>query len=284
MDLKPALTIEEQIQLLRSRGLIISSTEETSAFLSSNQYYRLNIYFHKFQDHPDHFIDQTSIYQIIRHYLHDRWLRNTLLLLLEKIEVKAKTQIAYYLGTQYGSDAFYQKNLYKVKTFHDQLIAVFEQETNRNKKDPVILHHYQKYAGKFPVWVVVEYLSFNSISKLFSNLQEKDKIRISREGYDLHETFLENWLHVLSVLRNICAHYGYLFRRDYSVRPKIARASGWDENKNNELFAQLLIIRKLTEANTWNRFIEKLEKRSQLDDCLQLSDYGFPTNWKTYLL
>jgi abortive infection bacteriophage resistance protein len=68
------------------------------------------------------------------------------------------------------------------------------------------------------------------------------------------------------------------------VRPKIARASGWDENKNNELFAQLLIIRKLTEANTWNRFIEKLEKRSQLDDCLQLSDYGFPTNWKTYLL
>jgi len=209
MELKPALTIDEQIKVLRSRGLIIDNLEETRCFLQSNQYYRLNIYFHKFMDIDDHFKEQTNIQQILAYYKNDRWLRNKILLLLEEIEVKAKTQIAYYLGTNYGSNAFYKNELYKVTSYQDKIIRTFNLEKLRNKKDPVILHHIQKYSGKFPIWVIVEYLTFNSISKYYRNLQEKDKKNIAEEGYGLHETLYENWLHVLSVLRNICAHYGY---------------------------------------------------------------------------
>ena len=144
MELKPALTIDEQIKVLRSRGLIIENLEETKFFLQSNQYYRLNIYFHQFMDVDNHFKEQTNFKQIQGCYLNDRWLRNKILLLLEEIEVKAKTQIAFYLGTRYGSNAFYKKDLYKVTSYQDQIVKAFNLEILRNKKDPVILHHIQK--------------------------------------------------------------------------------------------------------------------------------------------
>ncbi len=278
MELKPALTIDEQIKVLRSRGLIIENLEETKFFLQSNQYYRLNIYFHQFMDVDNHFKEQTNFKQIQGCYLNDRWLRNKILLLLEEIEVKAKTQIAFYLGTRYGSNAFYKKDLYKVTSYQDQIVKAFNLEILRNKKDPVILHHIQKYSGKFPIWVIVEYLTFNSISKYFSNLQEKDKIKIAKEGFNLHEKLYENWLHALSVLRNICAHYGYLYRREYTVRPKIAREFGWDEKRNNELFALLLVTQRLCEKRSWEKFLIELKNRTQDNEFFSLSDYGFPGN------
>ena len=278
MELKPALTIDEQIKVLRSRGLIIENLEETKFFLQSNQYYRLNIYFHQFMDVDNHFKEQTNFKQIQGCYLNDRWLRNKILLLLEEIEVKAKTQIAFYLGTRYGSNAFYKKDLYKVTSYQDQIVKAFNLEILRNKKDPVILHHIQKYSGKFPIWVIVEYLTFNSISKYFSNLQENDKIKIAKEGFNLHEKLYENWLHALSVLRNICAHYGYLYRREYTVRPKIAREFGWDEKRNNELFALLLVTRRLCEKRSWEKFLIELKNRTQDNEFFSLSDYGFPGN------
>jgi len=278
MELKPALTIDEQIKVLRSRGLIIENLEETKFFLQSNQYYRLNIYFHQFMDVDNHFKEQTNFKQIQGCYLNDRWLRNKILLLLEEIEVKAKTQIAFYLGTRYGSNAFYKKDLYKVTSYQDQIVKAFNLEILRNKKDPVILHHIQKYSGKFPIWVIVEYLTFNSISKYFSNLQEKDKIKITKEGFNLHEKLYENWLHALSVLRNICAHYGYLYRREYTVRPKIAREFGWDEKRNNELFALLLVTQRLCEKRSWEKFLIELKNRTQDNEFFSLSDYGFPGN------
>lgn len=283
MELKPALTIDEQLKVLRSRGLIIDNIEESRSFLQSNQYYRLNIYFHKFMDLDNHFKSHTNFRQIMWCYLNDRWLRNKILLLLEEIEIKAKTQIAYYLGINYGSNAFYISELYKVAAYQDQIIKAFNLEKLRNKKDPVILHHIQKYSGKFPIWVILEYLTFNSISKYFSNLQEKDKKIIAKEGFGLHETLYENWLHVLSVLRNICAHYGYLYRREYTVRPKIAREFGWDEKRNNELFALILIMRRLCEEKSWERFSNELENRTKKIESFNLLDYGFPGDWKLFL-
>lgn len=133
MELKPALTIDEQIKVLRARGLIIDNINESRSFLQVNQYYRLNIYFHKFMDLDNHFKKQINFRQIMCCYLNDRWLRNKILLLLEEIEIKSKTQIAYYLGIKYGSNAFYINELYKVASFQDQIIKSFNLEKLRNK-------------------------------------------------------------------------------------------------------------------------------------------------------
>ena len=41
---KPALTLEQQIELLQSRGLIINDTERAIRHLSNVSYYRLSAY------------------------------------------------------------------------------------------------------------------------------------------------------------------------------------------------------------------------------------------------
>lgn len=283
MSLKPALTIQNQIDLLRKRGMIIDGDSTASTFLSSNHYYRLNIYFHKLMNSPDHFRDGTRFSQVMAIYNNDSWLRNRLLTILEPIEIKTRTQISHYLGITYGSDAFYQKAICKDEAIYQVILDNFTNEISRNSKDPVIKHHKTNYGGYFPIWVVIEFLSFNTLSKYYGNLQEKDKKTIARNSYHVNDFFLGQWLHVLSVLRNICAHYGYLYRREYPLRPKMATEFGWDSSKNNRLFATFLVMHRLSEKAPWNEFIQEIGDREKTGSFFHLRDYGFPDDWRSYL-
>lgn len=284
MPLKPALSVNDQIALLQQRGMIFADTSVVNFFLLSNNYYRLNIYFHKFMDCPDHFRSGTQFEHIIEIYKNDQWLRNKILTVLEPIEIKIKTQIAYYLGLTYGPNCFYRADIYKQEDICGILLENFEKEINRNKEDPVVYHHNVNYEGNFPIWVIVEFLSFNTISKFFSKLQEKDKKCIATAAYNLNEYFLGQWLHVLSVLRNICAHYGYLYLRTYSVRPKLSQSFRWDQNKNTRLFAMFLVIRRLSESAKWQTFIQEVGNKEQVTPSFLLRDYGFPRDWQRFLI
>jgi abortive infection bacteriophage resistance protein len=283
MTLKPALSIHDQIELLRNRGMIIDSETTAAEFLSSNQYYRLNIYFHKLMDSPDHFRAMTHFSQVMAIYANDSWLRNKILTVLEPIEIKMRTQISYYLGMIYGPDTFYRKGIYKNSAICQSILENFTKEISRNKSDPVIKHHQTNYEGLFPIWVVIEYLSFNTLSKFYSNLQEQDKKAIAGSSYRINDYILGQWLHVLSIMRNICAHYGYLYHREYPVRPIIAKSFNWDASKDNKLFAVFLVMRRLSEDQTWQRFMQSLETKVKSSPFFSLQDYGFPDNWRDYL-
>jgi len=95
MALIPALSVHDQIELLRQRGMTIDDEKKATAFLQSNHYYRLNIYFHKFMDSPDHYQDDFQFSQIAV-YGNDRWLRNKILSVLEPIEINTRTQISHH--------------------------------------------------------------------------------------------------------------------------------------------------------------------------------------------
>jgi abortive infection bacteriophage resistance protein len=113
MSIKPALSVSEQVKLLQTRGLIIENPSSAEAFLLQNNYYRLNIYFHKFMEAKNCFKVGTTFEYIVAVYQFDRWLRNRLLTLWEPIEIHTKTRIAYCLGRTYGSDCFYKDNCFK---------------------------------------------------------------------------------------------------------------------------------------------------------------------------
>lgn len=55
------------------------------------------------------------------------------------------------------------------------------------------------------------------ISKFFTNLQANDRKKIASKGFGINEYLLGNWIHSLSVIRNIYAHFGYLDKREYTV-------------------------------------------------------------------
>lgn len=283
MILKPALTITEQIDLLKARGMLIENNEKATEFLQGIHYYRLNVYFHRLMDLPDHFRPGTTFGEVMAIYANDSWMRNQIFSILEPIEIKMRAHISHYLGIVYGSDAFYQPGIYKNFAFCFDVRNRCLGEVLRNNQDPVVRHHLEKYAGKFPIWVIVEYLSFNLLSKYFSSLTEEDKKRIAIISYSINESLLGRWMHSLSVLRNICAHYGYLYRRVFDVRPMMAKSFDWPAKKNGLLFAQFLVMRRLSDPLVWDRHINLLIERTQTDCYFSLRDYGFPDDWQGYL-
>ena len=264
--------------------MIIKDEEQAVSFLQKNHYYRLNIYFHKLMVTPNCFESKVHFSQIIAVYENDKWLRNNIFSVLETIEINTRTQIAFYLAMKYGSDAFYKEKIFKNKEKYSQIFRNFSTQISRNKKDPVIYHHQKKYEGIFPIWVVIEYFSFNTLSKLYSNLLEVDKKVIAKSFNNANDYLLGQWLHVLSIQRNICAHYGYLFQRDYPIRPIIAKSFCWDKKRNDKLFAQFLVMRRLSDKKTWEDFIQIISANENKRHFLSYKDYGFPNNWKSYLL
>lgn len=282
--LKPARTVDEQIILLQHKGMIIDDHSLAEYFLIHNNYYRLNVYFHKFMDEPDHFPKGTNFESIISIYENDQWLRNKLLGILEPIEIHAKTSIAYHMGIKYGSDCFYNdeihadlKNLKGVKNS-------FLRELDHNKQEPVVLHHLRKYNGQFPIWVIVELFSFSTISKYFSCLSTKDKSEIASTAFHVNDEFLGSWFRSLSVLRNICAHFGYLFKRGYLVAPRLYKEFNLDSQVNQSLFALFLVAKELSNDQKWSGFISAVSSREENVVRFCLADYGFPNGWKQFLI
>ena len=89
---------------------------------------------------------------------------------------------------------------------------------------------------------------------------------------------------MLSIQRNICAHYGYLFQREYPIRPIIAKSFSWDLEHNNKLFAHFLVMRRLSGRRVWENFIQIISENEKTRPYFCLEDYGFPTDWKSYLI
>lgn len=281
--LKPALAIEQQIHLLKERGMIISDIDIAGNFLLENNYYRLNIYFHKMMVSNNKFREGTTFSQVMDIYENDKWLRNAIIRVLEPIEIKLKTMIAYYLGRKYGPVVFYKGDICIDKDKYQEVFCKFQNEIYHNQYESVILHHKEKFGGFFPIWVIVEFLSFNTISKYFKNLNSIDKNQISKAAFKINSYYLGNWTQSLSVLRNICAHYGYLYKRELSIPINLGDLFSIVTCDNRSLFSVFIIMRRLSNTANWKNFIADLVKNSNQRNNFILDGYGFPENWLDYL-
>lgn len=278
-NLKPSLNIYEQIKLLKGKGLIIPDHNQAEEFLLENNYYRLNIYFHKLMDRKDHFQSGTSFTHIIGLYQKDSFLRQQIFSVLEPIEINIKTKIAYVLGIKYGPEAFYYINIFRNEEFYRQLRTQFNMEITKNIYDPVISHHREHYSDRFPIWVIVEYLSFNSISKLIANLNSVDQKTIARSYFGVDAYYFRIWVHALSVMRNICAHYGYLYRREFPVPISLGRDTEVFPSQERTLFSIFYSLKKLSKPDQWELFRKKIFERFSEDQFA--TDYLFPNNWRS---
>ncbi|HBF37920.1 MAG TPA: hypothetical protein DDW50_11425 [Firmicutes bacterium] len=46
----------------------------------------------------------------------------------------------------------------------------------------------------------------------------EEKQAIAREYYGVHCDYISNWLHGLSIIRNICVHRGRLYNRNMAIK------------------------------------------------------------------
>jgi len=285
MNLKPPLKISDQVSLLESRGLVINDKEAAGTFLEHHNYYQLNAYFHKFYQSNDLFVIGTTFDHVVEIYNTDAWLRHQIFAVIEPIEVHLRCRIAYYLATKYNSDILYQFNEFDDVTCWEENLNKITKEIFRNRNNPVVKHHVDQYKSMFPIWVAAEFISLGTLSMLYSNLKQEDSSSIANDYFGVPDEYLKSWLHSLTVLRNICAHSGYLFRREIPTVPKRFPNMNWKPSENSKkLFVFLYVIKRLSIIEDWQDFLANLIDHEQKYSCFNSNDYGFPENWREILV
>jgi len=90
----------------------------------------------------------------------------------------------------------------------------------------------------------------------------------------------------MSYIRNICAHYGRLYNRPLTSKPRLDRKSkqlGIDQGK---IFAHLYVLKDLIpDRDKWLNFIIRLEALlSEYSEVVELDRIGFPEDWEAVLM
>ena len=214
---KPALSIEDQISLLESRGLHVDDRAFAYKVLSNVNYYHLEGYWYSFYDKskPDHqFYDNVNFSQVVRYFEFDNELRMLLFAAISRIELSFRTRFIYELAMEYGAFPFKKENFnFKAESYwtksYDRLL-----DDIKHSKEEYIIHYQKTYEEEIPpIWIMGELMTFGELSTWYDNFfRSPIRKRISL-FYGLQPEVLTSWLRVLSSIRNICAHHDRLWNK-----------------------------------------------------------------------
>lgn len=288
---KKETTIDEQIALLKSRGLIIEPNDKADHYLSHISYYRLGEYWHSMQsDKEAHIFKPNSRFSdVIALYSFDRGLRLLLFDVIEKLEISLRTKLIYHLSHEVDPWWFQNFDLFIDSRALVKTLANLEEELNRSK-DATIKLHKKKYKddGRFPpAWKSLEQTSFGALSKLYGNLRHtlKSKDCIAVEYGAVNHTYLPSWLQTIAQIRNYCAHHSRLWNRNLPGNPKLLSKPPFDwiadvPKQNQRLYVHLCIMKyMLNIVQPENRFTKKLQKLFKKYPNVDPNALGMKPDW-----
>ncbi len=231
---KPALSFVDQLEQLKSRGLVVDDESHALLQLSSISYYRLSAYWYPYRERDDqgvvgdNFIAGTSFDDVVTLYEFDRHLRLLVIDALERIEVYIRTLISFHIAHTHGAFGHNDPANFHPNFQHAKWLAKLSREAERSS-DAFITHYKIKYSGfpRLPIWMITEVMSLGSLSFCFKGLKPTDKRAISSQ-LNLHHRGLADWLHKLTYIRNVCAHHSRLWNRELSLRPSRPREAAWN--------------------------------------------------------
>lgn len=294
-------TIEEQIDILKSRSLIVNENEAKIIFSKNNYYYLINGYKDLFvnkNNNEEKYKKNVTLNEIYALYEFDSEIRMDFLKYILKIERRIDTYIAYEFSKKYGhynylisdnfentkSNAMNITNL--ISTINNNMI---KQMKNKNK----MLNHYMNKYGYVPFWVLIRIMTFGEISKFYSLMKQKDQNAIAK-NFNIRENILKSYLENLAIIRNLCAHDEKIY--DIRLRKCIGtteyyKIMGIENTGKKDLFSVIIILKTLLEEKEFKDFysilidnIEKLEKNIKSIQFSEiLNKMGFPDKYKEML-
>lgn len=213
------MTINEQIQTLRERGMCIDNEKKATENLSDIGYCRLGFYLFPFEktyprkEKRDHIFKEGANFDYaIKLYYFDFDLRNLFLRYISRIEIHFRTTIIYMLSNKYKNNLFWYINPEMLK--NDFIESELYQKSIKNvNSEPVIKQdkktHKRRYA---PAWKAIEYMSFGIVVSIYDNLRDGALKHDFSVAYDIlsPSNFL-SYINTVHRLRNYCAHGKELF-------------------------------------------------------------------------
>lgn len=297
-------TIDEQINILKDKGLIIKKEEQTKDILLRENYFFISGYRHLFTvpGSKDKFREGTTFEELYSTFVFDRRIRNIFFKNILIVENNVKSIISYQLSKKYG---FKEKDYLNTKNFtQDQLAArqvkdvlnkVRRQVRINGRKHSATMHYIDNY-GYIPMWILVKVLSFGIVAEFYSILKHDDKQNISN-FYNLRPENLEKYLNILSNFRNVCAHEDVLYdHKTQRIIPNTMYHKELNIEKNeedvyiygkNDLLGLLIILKQMLRKEEFNHLIDEMKYEvDRLDYFINtvplesiLNRIGFPNNW-----
>lgn len=270
-----AITLDEQIQLLRSRGMVINNEEKAKEVLSDIGYYRLGFYWFPMEiDYPNKnnrnhlFKDTADFDDAVRLYYFDFKLRNILLKYLSRIEISFKTSLIYFVSNRYDSHPTWFVNPIIVNKSFVQSFDV-EVYNSKFKNNKVIARHHKKYINdKYaPAWKTIEFMTLGGVISLYTSLNNNDLKRKIASIYNINRVeVFENYIILIRDVRNVCAHGNILY--DFAPIRSIRKGPALmtDVVNNQNLRGAYKIIEYMIKQISVNRYNDlRNEIRSLLE-------------------
>lgn len=286
---KPHLSIEQQVDLLRARGMV-GDPDFMAGCLRQANYHRLAAYWHPYRDLDHRFKAGTRFEHIWRLYVFDRRLRLLILDALERFEVGLRTAFALHHSRLYGPFGYAEQpeSLPKMgEGEHRLFLQKLRRQLINQSKDPYFAHFLDKYGDEHelpPIWSAVELMDFGQMMRLYQTSPRQVKKGMA-EPLGIPTEVLGSWIVSLLATRNLCAHHARVWNRVLGVRPKELPAERFPEwhtprkvdmsRIHGTLSICAHLIRKLAPHSAWeNRLKELLEAFPDIPRTWM----GFPTD------
>lgn len=296
-------TLEEQIEILKFKGMEVNDVEYAEKILLRENYFFISGYRHPFVDiETGKYLSGTTFEEVYSLFLFDRTFRNIIFKNLLIVENNLKSVISYQLSKKYGyreSDYLnptnFTKEPIKAKQVND-ILRKMKRQIRVNAHQHTATFHYLNNYGYIPLWIMVKVLSFGIVGELFSILKKEDKETIA-EIFEVDDELLEDYLPILANYRNLCAHEEIVYENKtqkeigntiYHSLLKIEK-NEFDEyvKGKNDIFALVIILKELlNEVDLKNMMLEIEDAINNLEYNLHtisidivLDRMGFPKNY-----
>ena len=276
---KFATTIEEQIELLRSRGMTFGNEEKVKENLLDIGYYRLGFYWFPFEvtfpriEKRDHKFKEGTLFEnVIQLYYFDFDVRNIFLRYISRIEINFRTKLIYIASNHFRDNPFWYVDSKCVKK--DFLESDdYQRALDDLDREMVIARDKTRYHRNYaPAWKAIEFMSLGIVIQLFNNLKDKDGIirsRISMHFGIGSPNQFSNYMDAIRRLRNSCAHGKMIF--DYKVPGALTNAAPIKLNPSQitNLSGTYQVFKYLLGRVSKNRVIEMRDKLKEAFDNVQ---------------
>jgi abortive infection bacteriophage resistance protein len=299
--------LDEQIEILKSKGLIIKDEEYAKDILLRENYFFISGYRHLFTTDAKskQYAAGSTFNELYGTFLFDRKLRNTMFKYILIVENNIKSILSYQLSRKYG---YKEKDYLDERNFNDDplrdrqvkdVLSKMKRQIRVNSKHHTATMHYMSNYGYIPMWILVKVLSMGIVSEFYSILKFEDQKPIN-DIYSLDTESFSIYLSILSNYRNLCAHEDILY--DYRTQKKIPNNIYHEKLQiptfegeylygKNDLFAVIIILKKMLCDDEFRELIGEIGYEIDvLDGKVDsvplnkiLNRIGFPDHWREIL-
>ncbi|HHJ7208053.1 TPA: Abi family protein, partial [Streptococcus pyogenes] len=268
--MKEYKTFNQQMMILRGRGMTVPTDGRPKRFLEQENYYNvINGYKDLFLKRdangraivPEEYLDGTHFNELKKLFLFDRELRILFLKYLLIFENSIKTTIAHTFSKKYP-----RKNSYlDLSNFVDDnpkqvlnQISILTKTIHDKVGQHGSVKHYIEGHGEIPLWVLVNYLTIGNISYFYSILTQPLKEEITKfysnkynkqiytdKKLRLSPEDLGAALKATNLIRNACAHDERLYNislKNIRIR-NLSQFYGIQNIDNKKLIVMIIYLK-----------------------------------------